>query len=91
MTLFWIMWSFAALVGLGVFCCFLITLGTDSVHRLDLWLVMLAAIAIVLLGSLGLAKNGYPGLAKVLLLLLVTPGLISMAMGLGTALLGRRR
>jgi uncharacterized membrane protein len=90
MTFFWIMWSFAALVGFGVVCFFFIGLGDNSINAANfhLWLGMLAVVAVVLLGSLALAKNDHPGLAKALLMVLVTPGLFFVAMGLGAALLG---
>jgi uncharacterized membrane protein len=51
---------------------------------------MLAVVAVVLLGSLGLAKNDHLGLAKALLMVLVTPGLFFVAMGIGAAALGGR-
>jgi uncharacterized membrane protein len=92
MTFFWIMWSFAALVGFGVVCFFFIGLGdnTISATNIHLWLAMLAVVAVVLLGSLGLAKNDHLGLAKALLMVLVTPGLFFVAMGIGAAALGGR-
>ncbi len=92
MTFFWIMWSFAAVVGFGVVCFFFIGLGDNSITAANLhfWLGMLAVVAAVLLGSLALAKNNHPGLAKVLLMVLVTPGLFFVAMGFGAALLGGR-
>jgi uncharacterized membrane protein len=90
MTFFWIMWSFAALVGFGIVCFFLIGLADNSITpaNFHLWLGMLALIAVVLLGSLGLAKNDHPGLAKALLMVLVTPGMFFVLMGLGAALTG---
>ncbi len=92
MTFFWIMWGFAALVGFGTVCFFLIGLADNSVNpnNAGMWLGILVVIAAVLLGSLALAKNDHLGMAKALLMVLVLPGMFFVLTALATIGIGGR-
>jgi hypothetical protein len=78
MTFFWILWSFDAFIGLIFLCFFFIGLrdGSVSSFNMNLWLMVLAGLAAILLGSLGLMRYTYVGLAKFLLSILAVPGLL---------------
>jgi hypothetical protein len=77
MTFCWILWAFDALIAL-IFLFFFIGLGDGSVSsfNMNLWLLILAGLAAILLGSLGLMRYNYVGLTKFLLSILAVPGLL---------------
>jgi hypothetical protein len=78
MTFFWILWGFDAIIALIFLFFFFIGLGDGSVSsfNMNLWLLILAGLAVVLLGSLGLMKYDYVGIAKFLLSILAVPGFL---------------
>jgi hypothetical protein len=77
MTFFWILWGFDALIAL-IFLFFFTGLGDGSVSsfNMGLWLLILAGLTAILLGSLGLIKYNYVGIAKLLLSILAVPGFL---------------
>ncbi len=78
MTFFWILWGFNALIALIALCFFYVGLldGSVSSFNIKLWLNMLAILAVILLGSLGLKHYQYLGWAKALLSVLAVPGFL---------------
>ena len=75
MTTFWILWGIDALTALVVLYFFFVGLADGSVssNNAGIWAVLLLALAVVLLGSLGLKAAGYLGWAKTLLCILAVP------------------
>jgi hypothetical protein len=75
---FWILWGFDALIALVVLYFFAIGLldGSVSSFNMGLWLLILVALAVVLLGSLQLVKHNYPLGAKLLLSAQAAPGFL---------------
>lgn len=75
---FWLLWSLAAVVGAVVLFFFVWGLMDNSVSadNIGLWFLMLGVVAVVLLGSLWLRSMEKMLLAKGLLWILVTPGLL---------------
>jgi hypothetical protein len=78
MTFFWILWGFDALIALVVLYFFFIGLADGSVSsfNMGLWMLLLAAVAAVLLGSLWLKSLGQLGWAKAVLSILALPGFL---------------
>ena len=78
MNFFWILWGFDALIALVVLYFFFIGLvdGSVSSFNAGIWALLLAGLALILLGSLGLKAIGYLQWAKVLLSILAIPGLL---------------
>jgi hypothetical protein len=78
MTFFWILWGFDAFIALIFLYFFLIGLtdGSVSSFNIGLWMLILAGLAGILLGSLGLMKIDYLAIAKLLLCVLAVPGFL---------------
>ncbi|MBV6441905.1 MAG: osmoprotectant transporter permease [Haliscomenobacteraceae bacterium CHB4] len=78
MTFFWILWGFDAIIALVVLYFFFIGLADGSVSsfNMGLWLILLAVVAAVLLGSLWLKSQEYTGWAKGVLCILAVPGFL---------------
>jgi len=76
--LFWILWGIDALIGTIAVVFFLLGLanGTVASFNIGIWIAILAALAVILAGSLGLKTAGHPGFGMVLLLVLAIPGLL---------------
>lgn len=72
---FWITWAIDALASAIALLYFLIGLADGSVSsfNIGIWIALLAALAVVLLGSLWLNTIGRPGLGTILLLVLAVP------------------
>lgn len=77
--LFWIFWSIDALIGAIAVVFFLVGLtnGTVAAFNMGIWIAILAALAVIIGGSLGLKAAGHPGLGAILCLVLAVPGLCS--------------
>ncbi len=77
MNFFRILWGFDAVIALVVlfFFCWGIADGTVSSFNIGIWLLLLAFVAGVLLGSLWLRARQRPGLANGVLSILALPGL----------------
>lgn len=80
MTFFWILWGFDAIIALVVLYFFFIGLGDGSVSsfNMGLWLMMLAAVAAILFGSLWLQSHNRLSLAKGILSILAVPGFLCL-------------
>lgn len=78
MTFFWIVWGFDALLSLIVLYFFFVGLADGSVSsfNMGLWLMILAIIGAVMLGSLWMKSNNYLSLAKIILGIFAVPGLL---------------
>jgi hypothetical protein len=74
---FWVLWGFDALIALVTVGFFFVGLADGSVSSFNirLWVVILGALALVMLGSLRLRSAGRTRQAAGLLLLLAAPGL----------------
>jgi hypothetical protein len=74
---FWALWGFDALIAATVVFFFLWGLGDGTVSSFNimLWLGMLAAVGLVVAGSLALRNANQTAAAYVLLILLALPGL----------------
>jgi uncharacterized membrane protein len=72
---FWILFGIDVIVGLIAVYFFFIGLGDRSIseRNIMLWMGMLLAIAIILLGSVALKNTDHPVLAKSLLSVLAVP------------------
>lgn len=77
MTFFWILWGFDAIISFVVLYFFFVGLGdgTVSSFNMGIWLILLAVVGIVMVGSL-LLKPHYLWLAKALLCIMAIPGFI---------------
>lgn len=75
MTTFWILWGIDAITALIILYFFFTGLSDGSVSSFNggLWFIILAALAVILLGSLWLKASGYLGWAKSLLSVLAIP------------------
>ena len=75
---FWIPWTIDVLAGALILFYFFSGLVTGSVSsfNIGIWIVILAALAIVLGGSLLLRSIGRPGLGLVLLMVLAVPAVL---------------
>ena len=75
---YWLIWGFAALVGLVVVYFFIIGLLDQSISsfNIGLWLVILFVVGGVLLGSLWLKSADHLFAAKAVCWILAAPGLI---------------
>lgn len=78
MTFFWTLWGFDALISLIVLYFFFVGLADGSVSsfNMGLWLLILAIVGAVMLGSLWMKSNNYLSLAKIILGIFATPGLL---------------
>lgn len=78
MTLFWILWSFSALMALVPIYFFFIGLADGSItsRNLGLWGVLLLIVAAILIGSMWLMRHDHIGWAKIVLLFAAVPGLL---------------
>lgn len=78
MNLFWILWSFDALISIIVLYFFFIGLadGSVSAQNWKLWLYILLGLAVILGGSILLKNHDMLGWAKSLLALLAVPGFL---------------
>ena len=79
MRFFWILWGIALAVGLVVLYFFFVGLADGSVSSFNggLWLVLLVVTGGVLGGSLWLKQRKQLLLAKILLLVLAAPGVLT--------------
>jgi hypothetical protein len=75
---FWVLWGFDLLVAAVVFYFFVVGVADGSVSsfNLGLWVVILAVVAGVVFGSLGLRSAGRRRTAFGLLWVLAVPGLL---------------
>jgi hypothetical protein len=78
MTFFWVLWGFDAIISLIVLYFFFVGLADGSVSsfNMGLWLMILAAVGGVMLGSLWLKSNNHLSLSKVILCIFAVPGLL---------------
>lgn len=76
--LFWILWGIDALISVIIGSFFLLGLANGSVSsfNIGIWITILAALAVIIGGSLWLKKCRYPVFATLLLLVLAIPGLL---------------
>ena len=77
MALFWILWSFNALMSLVPIYFFFVGLSDGSItsRNIGLWSIIMLIVAGVLFGSLWLKAHNQLPLAKVLLILAAVPGI----------------
>lgn len=78
MTFFWVLWGFDALIALVVLYFFFVGLADGSVSsfNMGIWMLLLAAVAAVLFGSLWLKSLGHIGWAKAVLSILAVSGFL---------------
>ena len=78
MTFFRTLWGFDALLSLIVLYFFFVGLADGSVSsfNMGLWLLILAIVGGVMLGSLWMKSNNYLSLAKIILGIFAVPGLL---------------
>lgn len=78
MLLFWILWCFDALITLIGLYFFFIGLADGSVSsfNMGLWLLIMAGLAAILLGSLGLMKHNHLSIDNSVLCILAVPGFL---------------
>lgn len=78
MTFFWVLWGFDAIIALVVLYFFFVGLADGSVSssNMGIWLLLLAAVAAILFGSLWLKSIERLGLAKGVLCILALPGFL---------------
>ncbi|TNE64430.1 MAG: osmoprotectant transporter permease [Bacteroidetes bacterium] len=78
MIAFWTLWGIDAVASLVVVVFFFIGIadGSVSASNAGLWFAILAALAVILLGSMWLKGQGYLGWAKALLSVLAVPALL---------------
>jgi hypothetical protein len=81
MTLFWILWSFVALMSLIPLYYFITGIldGSITLRNLSLWIIILLAIIAVLIGTHWLKTNERESLSLILLGVSAVPGLIVMS------------
>jgi len=77
MTLFWILWSFSALMSLIPIYFFFVGLSDGSItsKNMGLWALILVIVAAVVMGTLWLKGTDHLGLAKIILILAAIPGI----------------
>lgn len=75
---FWVIWAIDALVSAIAIFYFLVGLADGSVSsfNIGIWILLLAALAVVVAGSLWLKVIGRPGLGAMLLLVLAVPAVL---------------
>jgi len=75
---FWVAWAIDALTSAIALSFFLVGLADGSVSsfNIGIWIALLAALAVVLAGSLWLKAIGRPGLGTMLLLVLAVPAVL---------------
>lgn len=80
MNFFWILWGFDALIALVVVYFFIVGLldGSVSSYNLLIWGILLVVVALVMLGSLWLKSIHQLLIAKILLWLFATPGILAI-------------
>ena len=78
LRLFWMLWGFGALICTVILVFFFLGMvnGSVSSFNIGIWIGILAALTVILGGSLWLKKLGYPVLGTILLLVLAIPGLL---------------
>jgi hypothetical protein len=78
MLFFWILWGFDALIALVFLYFFAIGLADGSVSsfNMGLWLLILAVLAAVLLGSWQLVRHNQFVVAKIVLSVIAIPGFL---------------
>lgn len=86
------MWGIDAITAFVVLVFFFIGMsdGTVSGTNLGLWTLIIAALIIILFGSLWLRSHGFPGFAMMLTLLLAIPA-ICFVLYFGIAILTNQR
>jgi len=74
---FWIPWAIDALTSAIALFHFLVGLADGSVSSFNIriWIAILAALAVVMAGSLWLKEIGHTGLGTMLLLVLAVPAI----------------
>jgi hypothetical protein len=92
MTLYWILWIFTAVMSVVPVYFFFVGIKDGSVTKRNfaLWLLILAAVAGVLLGSDWLKDHDRLGMAKGLLSLAAIPGVLMLIYFL-VAIIGKPR
>jgi len=77
MTLFWILWSFTALMSLVPIYFFFVGLADGSItsRNIGLWAIIILVVACVLFGTLWLKGHDHLPFAKVVLILAAIPGI----------------
>ena len=80
MTMFWILWSFNALVSLVPIYFFFVGIGdgTVSSRNIGIWFILLLVVAVVLIGPLLLKAANQMALAKVLMIVAAIPGILAL-------------
>ena len=75
---FWALWIIDALISAIAVFFFLAGLADGSVSsfNIGIWITLLAALAVVVAGSLWLKAVGRPGLGSMLLLVFAVPGVL---------------
>lgn len=76
--LFWVFWGIDALIcttTIGFFFLGLID-GSVSSFNIEIWIAILAVLAVIISGSLWLKNLGYPVFGTILLLFLAIPGIL---------------
>ncbi len=76
---FWIFWGIDALICTIVVVFFLLGLADKwvSSFNIGIWIAILAALAVIIAGSLWLKAVGHPVFGTTLLLFLAIPGILS--------------
>ena len=76
MALFWILWTFNALMALVPIYFFFVGLADGSItsRNLGLWSLIILIVGAVLVGSLWLKGHEHLGFSKIVLLLAAVPG-----------------
>lgn len=80
MNFFWILWGFDALIALVVVYYFFMGLldGSVSSYNALIWAILLIVVALVMLGSLWLKSINQLLIAKILLWVFATPGILGI-------------
>jgi hypothetical protein len=78
LKLFWIFWGIDALICVIALVYFFLGLANGSVasFNIGIWMAGLAALTVIIVGSLLLKKHGHPIFGIVLLLVLAIPALL---------------
>lgn len=75
---FWILWAIDALISAIALYYFFVGLADGSVSsfNIGIWIALLAALTVIMAGSVWLRALGHPVLGAVLLLFLAIPGVM---------------
>lgn len=89
---FWVPWYIDATISAIVVIFFFVGLADGSVSsfNITIWIIAMAALAVLLPGTLWLKKIGRPGLGTFLLLILAIPAIISALLLITFALSGEK-